>query len=38
MVDGMMVNGLQADGAVQMYFNDAMNQEVSYQKSNGENT
>jgi hypothetical protein len=31
MVDGMMVNGLQADGAVQMYFNDAMNQEVSYQ-------
>ena len=31
MVDGMIVNGLQADGAVQMYFNDAMNQEVSYQ-------
>ena len=31
MVDGMMVNGLQADGAVQSYFNDAMNQEVSYQ-------
>ena len=27
MVDGMMVNGLQADGAVQSYFNDAMNQE-----------
>ena len=25
MVDGMMVNGLQADGAVQSYFNDAMN-------------
>jgi hypothetical protein len=31
MVDGMIVNGLQADGAVQMYFNDAMNQEMSYQ-------
>ena len=30
LVDGMMVNGLQADGAVQSYFNDAMNQEVSY--------
>ena len=28
MVDGMIVNGLQADGAVQSYFNDAMNQEV----------
>jgi hypothetical protein len=33
MVDGMLVNGLQADGAVQSYFNDAMNQEVSYQTS-----
>jgi hypothetical protein len=33
LVDGMMVNGLQGDGAVQMYFNDAMNQEVSYQTS-----
>ena len=32
-VDGLMVNGLQADGAVQSYFNDAMNQEVSYQTS-----
>ena len=31
LVDGMMVNGLQADGAVQSYFNDAMNSEVSYQ-------
>ena len=31
MVDGMIVNGLQCDGAVQSYFNDAMNQEVSYQ-------
>ena len=33
MVDGMMVNGLQSDGAVQSYFNDAMSQEVSYQTS-----
>ena len=33
LVDGMMVNGLQSDGAVQSYFNDAMNQEVSYQTS-----
>ncbi len=33
LVDGMMVNGLQADGSVQSYFNDAMNQEVSYQTS-----
>jgi hypothetical protein len=33
MVDGMMVNGLQSDGGVQSYFNDAMNQEVSYQTS-----
>ena len=33
LVDGMMVNGLQGDGAVQSYFNDAMNQEVSYQTS-----
>jgi hypothetical protein len=31
MVDGMMVNGLQSDGAVQTYINDAMNAEVSYQ-------
>jgi len=33
MVDGMMVNGLQSDGGVQSYFNDAMNQEVAYQTS-----
>jgi hypothetical protein len=33
LVDGMMVNGLQGDGAIQSYFNDAMNQEVSYQTS-----
>jgi hypothetical protein len=31
MVDGMMVNGLQTDGEVQSYFNEAMSQEVSYQ-------
>ena len=33
MVDGLTVNGLQSDGAVQSYFNDAMSQEVSYQTS-----
>ena len=33
LVDGMMVNGLQGDGAIQSYFNDAMNEEVSYQTS-----
>ena len=33
MVDGMIVNGLQGDGSVQSYFNDAMNQEVAYQTS-----
>ncbi len=33
LVDGMLVNGLQGDGAVQSYFNDAMNQEVSIQTS-----
>jgi hypothetical protein len=30
-VDGMTVNGLDGDGAVQSYFNDAMNQEMTYQ-------
>lgn len=33
LVDGMMVNGLQGDGAIQSYFNDAMNAEVSVQTS-----
>jgi hypothetical protein len=33
LIDGMIVNGLQSDGSVQSYFNDAMNQEVSYQTS-----
>jgi hypothetical protein len=31
MVDGMVVNGLEANGAVQNYFNDAASQEISYQ-------
>jgi hypothetical protein len=33
LVDGMMTNGLQGDGAIQSYYNDAMNSEVSYQTS-----
>ena len=33
MVDGMMVNGLMSDGAVQSYFNDQMSSEVAYQTS-----
>jgi hypothetical protein len=33
MVDGMTVNGLEANGAVQGYFNDAASQEMSYQTS-----
>jgi len=33
LVDGVMVNGLQGDGAIQSYFNDAMNAEVSVQTS-----
>src|SRR5258708_962187 len=32
-VDGMMVNGLDGDGAVQNYFNNMMSQEMSYQTS-----
>ena len=32
-VDGLMVNGLDGDGAVQQYFNQAMMQEISYQTS-----
>ena len=31
MVDGMMINGLQGDGAVQTYTNDADFQEMTYQ-------
>ena len=33
LVDGMQVNGLEANGAVQSYFNDAMAAEMSYQTS-----
>jgi hypothetical protein len=33
MVDGLTVNGLEANGAVQNYFNDAASQELSYQTS-----
>jgi hypothetical protein len=33
LVDGMMLNGLQADGQVQSYYNDAASVEVSYQTS-----
>ena len=33
MVDGMPINGLQSDGAVQAYTNEAMSQEMSYQTS-----
>jgi hypothetical protein len=33
MVDGMTINGLQLDGAVQAYTNEAMSQEMSYQTS-----
>jgi hypothetical protein len=32
-VDGLMVNGLDGDGAVQQYFNNAMMQEMTYQTS-----
>jgi hypothetical protein len=31
LVDGQQTNGLQSDGAVQSYYNDAMNAEMSYQ-------
>ena len=30
LVDGQMTNGLQGDGAIQSYYNDSMNTEVSY--------
>lgn len=33
MVDGLAVNGLEANGSVQAYFNDAASQEMSYQTS-----
>jgi len=34
-VDGMMVNGMMAEGGVQAYFNDAMFQEMVYQTASG---
>jgi len=33
LVDGMQTNGLQSDGAVQSYYNDAMNAEMSFQSA-----
>ena len=33
MVDGMILNGIEGDGSVQSYFNDAMFEEISYQTS-----
>src|SRR5579872_3005174 len=35
MMDGMIINGLQGDGAIQTYTNDAGNQEMVYQTSGG---
>ena len=32
-VDGLMVNGLDGDGAVQNYFNSSMSQEMVYTTS-----
>ncbi len=32
-IDGMNVNTQQSDGSVQMYFNDSMTEEISYQTS-----
>jgi hypothetical protein len=35
MMDGMIVNGLQGDGAVQSYMNDAGNEQMVYQTGGG---
>src|SRR5438094_4298574 len=35
LVDGMIVNGLQGDGAVQSYLNDAGNEQMVYQTGGG---
>src|SRR5476649_132925 len=35
MMDGMIINGLQGDGAIQTYTNDAGNQEMVYQTCGG---
>src|SRR5437762_2469739 len=33
--DGMIINGLQGDGAIQTYFNEGTNQEMVYQTGGG---
>jgi hypothetical protein len=35
LMDGMIINGLQGDGAIQSYLNDAGNQEIVYQTGGG---
>jgi hypothetical protein len=35
MIDGMIVNGLQGDGAIQSYLNEGANQEMVYQTGGG---
>ncbi len=35
MIDGMIVNGLQGDGAIQSYLNEGANQEMVYQTAGG---
>ncbi|HEV3141861.1 MAG TPA: carboxypeptidase-like regulatory domain-containing protein, partial [Vicinamibacterales bacterium] len=35
LMDGMIINGLQGDGAIQSYLNDAGNQEMVYQTGGG---
>ncbi|MBI3491514.1 MAG: carboxypeptidase regulatory-like domain-containing protein, partial [Acidobacteria bacterium] len=35
LVDGMIINGLQGDGAIQTYFNEGTNQEMVYQTGGG---
>src|SRR2546430_16934153 len=35
MMDGMIINGLQGDGAIQSYLNDAGSQEMVYQTGGG---
>jgi len=35
LVDGMIINGLQGDGAIQTYYNEGTNQEMVYQTGGG---
>ena len=35
LVDGLMTNGLMGDGAVMVYHNEAMSQEMVYQTAGG---